>query len=226
MPLVALDLLTQRAVLHAQLAMLAGALEDREQLVVAERLLDVIEGALVHRLHRRLQRRLRGHEDHRRVRILLPRGGEDLHAAHVRHAHVGEHDVRLERRELRETRPAPVRRVRVEAGVAQEDAERLEDPLLVVDDEHGGCAIGAHVRTATVEEVGVAAGRRDGSARGSTTVKRVPGRPAVDEHQAAVRLDGAVHDGEPETAAARLGREEGIEQTVADLERECPDPCR
>ena len=128
------------------------ALEDRQQLVVAERLLDVIEGALVHRLHRRLQRGLRRHEDDGRVRVLLARRGEDLDAADVGHPDVGEHDVGLQLGELRESRPAAVRGVRVEAGVAQQDAERLENPLLVVDDEHGGCAGGDHVSTAREEE--------------------------------------------------------------------------
>ena len=63
--------LLERLVLDAQLAMLGGAAENRHQLVVAERLLDVVERALVHRLHRRLQRRLRRHEDHRHVGIAL-----------------------------------------------------------------------------------------------------------------------------------------------------------
>ena len=35
-----------------------------------------------------------------------------------------------------------------------------------------------------------------------------------------MRLDGTMDDGEPETAAAGLGREEGIEQPVADLDRD------
>src|SRR4051795_5867359 len=69
--------------------------------------------------------------------------------------------------------PAAVGGVRVEAGVAQQNAERLEDALLVVDDENGRRTVGDHVSTAREEE-GVDAGRRDGSARGSTTVKRVP----------------------------------------------------
>ena len=64
------------------------------------------------------------------------------------------------------------------------------------------------------------AGRRDGSARGRMTVKRVPRRTAVDEDESAMRLDGAMHDGEAEAAAARLRREEGIEQPVADLDRD------
>ena len=202
--------------------MLGGALEDREQLVVAERLLDVVEGALVHRLHRRLQRRLRGHEDDRRVRILLARRGEDLDAADVRHADVGEHDVRLQLGELLEPARAAVRGVRVEAGVAQQDAERLEDALLVVDDEDGGSASGDHVSTAREEE-GVVAGRRDGSARGKHDGEARAGRTAVDEDEAAMRLDGAMHDGEPETAAAGLRREERIEQPVANLGAGCPD---
>src|SRR5258708_38835759 len=48
-------------ILDAQHSMLRGATENREQLVVLKGLLDVIEGARVHRLHRRLKRYLRGH---------------------------------------------------------------------------------------------------------------------------------------------------------------------
>jgi hypothetical protein len=53
---------------------LGGAPHDGDQLVVAERLLDVVEGTLVHRLHGGLQRRLRRHENDRRVRIRFTRG--------------------------------------------------------------------------------------------------------------------------------------------------------
>ncbi len=109
LPLVASNLLLERLVLDAKLPMLGGAPQDRDQLVVAERLLDVVERALVHRLHRRLQRGLRGHEDDRHVGIALPRGREDLDAAHVRHADVGEHDVRRQLADALEARLAAVR---------------------------------------------------------------------------------------------------------------------
>ena len=75
--LVAPDRLLQRLCSRREASVLGGAAQDRDQLVVAERLLDVIEGAFVHRLHRRLQRRLRRHENDRHVRVALraPRRG-------------------------------------------------------------------------------------------------------------------------------------------------------
>ena len=57
----------------------------------------------------------------------LPRRGQDLHAADVRHAHVGEHDVGVELADALQARLAAVRDVRREAFVAQQDAERLEN---------------------------------------------------------------------------------------------------
>ena len=118
--------------------MFGGTPDDRHQLVVAERLLDVVERARVHRLHRRLQRRLCGHEDDRHVGVMRPRGREHLHAGHLRHADVAQHDVRREPRDHLERGLSAVRQVGREALGAQEDLEGLEDARLVVDDEDGG----------------------------------------------------------------------------------------
>ena len=111
------DLLLQRFVLDTELAMLGRALENRHQLVVSERLLDIVERALVHGLHCRLQRCLRGHEDHGTIRIALLGRGEDLDAGHVRHANVREDDVRGGRREILQAAFATLGEVRREAFV-------------------------------------------------------------------------------------------------------------
>jgi len=116
-----------RRVLDAQHAVLRGAPEDRDEFVVAERLLDVIERALVHGLHRGLERGLRGHEDHGRVRIVCARRRENVDAAHLRHAHVGQHDVRRELWNLLEARLATERDMRCKPLIAQENLERLEN---------------------------------------------------------------------------------------------------
>ena len=76
--------------------MLDGAAQDGDQLVVAERLLYVVEGPFVHGLHGGLQRRLSGHEDDWRVGIARAHGRQDLHPTNSRHAHVGEDDVRID----------------------------------------------------------------------------------------------------------------------------------
>ena len=137
-PLGAADRLLERLVLDAKLAVLGGAPQDRHQLVVAERLLDVVESALVHGLHGGLQGGLRRHEDDRHVRIRLARGRQDLDAADVGHPDVGQHDVRPELADAVEARLAAVRHVRGESLVAQQDVEGVENARLVVDDEDRG----------------------------------------------------------------------------------------
>src|SRR5258708_3974196 len=169
----AFDLLAERPVLDTQLAVLRRAFEDGEELVVVKRLLDVIEGALVHRLHGALQRGLRRHQNDGRVGVLLPRGGKDLDAADVGHADIREHDVRLDRTEALESLTATTSRVRVEARIAQQDAERFENARLVVDHENGRRAIVAHVYA------GESGAPAESSApvctwQGSTMVNRVP----------------------------------------------------
>src|SRR5688500_20011257 len=53
---------------------------------------------------------------------------------------------------------------------------------------------------------------QDGEAR--------PVAPRVDVHEATVGLDGAVHDGQSETAAAALGGEEWVEHALAKVGRD------
>ena len=74
------DLLLELRVLHPHRAVLAGAAEDGDQLVVGERLLDVVEGARVDGADGALQRGLGGHQDDRRHRVLLPGGVQDVQA--------------------------------------------------------------------------------------------------------------------------------------------------
>ena len=107
--------------------MLGGTAEDRDELVVAERLLDVVEGASVHRLHRGLQRRLRGHQDHRDVGIVRPRRGEHLNPGHLRHPHIGEHDVGGQLHDALERLLPPVRQLRREPFRSEQDLECLQD---------------------------------------------------------------------------------------------------
>src|SRR5258708_33546001 len=169
----AFDLLGKRPVLDARLAVLGRSLEDGEELVVVKRLLYVIEGALIHRLHGTLQRGLRRHQNDGRVRVLLPRRSKNLDAADVGHADIGEHDVRLDRAEALQSLAATARRVRVEARIAQEDAERFQNALLIVDDENRRRAIVAHVYA------GESGAPVESSApvctwQGSTMVNRVP----------------------------------------------------
>src|SRR5215208_2100798 len=115
--------------------MFRGAAQDGDQLVVSEWLLDVIEGAFVHRLHSRLQRRLRRHQDYRTVWIALSRGCQYFDAGNVWHPNVGEHDVGRGAHEVLERLLAPLCEQRGEALVAEKDVQRVENARLVIHDE-------------------------------------------------------------------------------------------
>src|SRR5205823_13978276 len=62
---------------------------------------------------------------------------ENVGAGDTRHLDVGEHDVGRRRLQRLETRLAPLRGDDVEPFAFQEDAEHVQDPQLVVDDQNG-----------------------------------------------------------------------------------------
>src|SRR5207237_9466409 len=117
--------------------MLGGATQYRHELVIAERLLDVIKGAFIYRLHCRLERCLGRHQDDRTIGITLLRGGEDVDAGDVRHPDIGEHDIRCYRRQLLEATLAALREPWREPFSAQQDVERIPNSGFVVHDEDG-----------------------------------------------------------------------------------------
>ena len=124
--------------------MFGGATENGQHLVVPKRLLDVVERAFIDRLHRRLQRRLSGHQDHRNLGIERPRRAEDLDAADVRHPDVAQDDVGPEIGELFEGLLPAVRDDRRESFVLEQDAQRLEDPGLIIDHQDRGLRVRRH----------------------------------------------------------------------------------
>ena len=136
--LAAPDLLLELLVLRLEATDLGRAPAQGHDLVVGERLRHVVERALVHRLDRGLQRSLRRHQDDRRFGVLLLRGREDFDPGDAGHLDVGEDEVGGGGLELLEPRFAALRRRYVEALVLEQDAQGVEDPLLVVDDENGG----------------------------------------------------------------------------------------
>ncbi len=115
--------------------MLGGALEDRDDLVVDERLLDVVVRARVHRLDGRAQVGLRGHEDDGDVGVARARRGEHVESTDARHADIGEDDVGVGRLQLLQPLLSSLRDDGIEALVLEEDAKGVEDPHLIVDDE-------------------------------------------------------------------------------------------
>src|SRR5215213_143566 len=117
--------------------MIDSARHDSDELIVAERLLYVMECALIHRLDRRLQRRLSRHQDYRNVRVLLPDCGEDVETSNRRHPDIAENNVRLQRGDLLETLPAAKCNVRREPLVLEENTQRIDYSRLVIDYEDG-----------------------------------------------------------------------------------------
>ena len=67
--------------------------DDRADLLLLERLLDVVEGAGLDRLDGVADRAVGGHHDDRHVRVGPHRGAQHLHAVEPRHPQVGDHDV-------------------------------------------------------------------------------------------------------------------------------------
>src|SRR5438128_983418 len=132
-PRAAADLLLQLRVLGLEQALLRGAPADGYEIVVRERLLDVVESALVHRLDGGLERGLRGHEDHRRLGVLVPDRGQNVRARDTGHLDVGEDDVGRRRLQLLQAGLAALRGGHVEAFALEENPEHIQDPHLVVD---------------------------------------------------------------------------------------------
>ena len=134
----AADVLLELAVLHPDLAEFAGAPQDREQLVVGERLLDVVEGPRVDRPDRGLERGLRRHQDDRRHRILLLGRLQDVESGDLGHPHVGQHDVVAAGPDLVQPGLATLRRRDLEPLLAEQDPQGVEDAGFVVDDQDRG----------------------------------------------------------------------------------------
>ena len=134
--LAAADFLLELLVLGAEAAVFGGAAADRHHVVVGEGLLYIVEGAFVDRLNRGLQRCLRGHQDHGRLRILPPHCRQDLDAGHTGHLQIRQDDIGRGAFELLQARFAALRDRDVEAFILEQDPQRFENALLVVDDEN------------------------------------------------------------------------------------------
>src|SRR5690606_36902338 len=109
---------------------------------------------------------LRGHEDHRHVRIARARRRENLEAGDAGHPHVREHHVRRALLDLLEPLATAQSGTNLEALLPEEDAEGLEDPGFVVDHEDVGAGSGTcdgHAASASAKRL-----------RGRSTVNRVP----------------------------------------------------
>ena len=126
----------------------------------------------------------------------------DVDARHLRQHHVEQHEVGLvQRRTRRGPRRRRGRPGDVEALAAQADGERLDEGLLVLDDEHG---LGHGQATSPMAVVAAVVAAGDGAAgRWSVNVEPTPST-RLDRHRAAVVGGDVAHDGQAEAGAAGL----------------------
>src|SRR6266699_2008503 len=126
------------------------ALDHQLELVVVEGLRDVVGGAQLHRLDRDLLRAEGGDHDDRRLGRVLAHPAQDVHAAHVLEAQVGDDEVVGILREPREGLLARVYGVDLVPARAEQALDGDADRALVVDDQdapsHGVSASGRVTR--------------------------------------------------------------------------------
>ena len=129
-----------------------GRLDRGADLLVGERLDEVLVRAEAHGLDRRLHRRVRGHHDHLHVAALRAHAPEHLDAVDAGHRQVAQDDVGAVA-ELGQRLLARARGVDLAPPlVGDEDGERAAHVGLVVDDEHARadrrvrCGVGHHSR--------------------------------------------------------------------------------
>src|SRR5439155_333880 len=130
------DLLLELLVLRLEDPLLRRAPANRDEIVVRERLLDVVERPLIHRLDGALERGLGRHEDDGGLRVLIAHRRQDLGARDARHLDVREYDVGRVSLERFQPRFPALRGGHVEPFPLQQDPEHVQDPHLVVDDQN------------------------------------------------------------------------------------------
>ena len=133
--LVAFDLFAQIAVLALQADLLQRLGHHLAHLVEAERLGDVIEGAVLHGIHRRLQRGVAGDHDHFGVRPGFAALFQHLHAVHLLHAQIGQHHVEGLLLQQRQRVGAALRGRHLVALLLHDVLEVLQRDFFVVDDQ-------------------------------------------------------------------------------------------
>src|SRR6185436_662523 len=157
------ELLAQRLVLHREAALLQSLVDGEQDLLVLERLRDVVERPFAHRLDGALDRRVGGDHDHHLVRPALADLLEHLHAAHAGEHQVEEDEVDVLALQDLDRLLAGPRRDGPVPLLADEHGEDVLQNLLVVDDQD------VH---AEVSEVSARA--PPAPWRGSSTMKQAP----------------------------------------------------
>ncbi len=117
------QLALELAVLVLQALALERVGDGEPQLVELERLGDVVVGAELHRLHRRLGRGERGHHEHDRPRRVVLRRAQYGQAVHLAHPEIGDDEIEVVRLQGLHGGLAAVGEGDVVADLPQHDAQ-------------------------------------------------------------------------------------------------------
>ena len=160
-PEAAPQLLAQPAVLVHQARALERALDGQEEDVAVEGLGEVVEGSLAHRLDRRVDGPVGGHEHDARPRLLALDGLEEGDPGEIRHLEVGEDHVDGLASQGGQGGAPARRRDDLVPFRAEDQAEDLQLGSLVVDHEDPRL----HARASCAARGSTAAGSRTGRSR-------------------------------------------------------------
>src|SRR5215472_17213920 len=132
-----LDLGAQPPIFGNESALLQRLVDERLQLGGRERLRDEVVCSALHRIDRRLEGRVGGHDDHFGLRAPLLRGGQKVEPRTVRHDEVAENEGVRFRRVAHGLRAAQEARCErdVEVLTPEKDLQHVPKAGLVVDDE-------------------------------------------------------------------------------------------
>src|SRR5262245_46550511 len=129
------DLLAEQLQVAPQRHAFQHPLDDQLELVIVERLRQVVRRAGLHRLDGDLLRAVGGDHDHRTVRAPLLRRPQHLHAGDALQVEVGDDELVAAGRELLDRVLARERRLHLVAASRQQALDRDADRALVVDDQ-------------------------------------------------------------------------------------------
>jgi hypothetical protein len=120
-----------------------GLLDRRQEDVVRDRLLEILERPQRDGLHRRLERRVPGDEDDGDVEVRRAHAPQQVHAGHPGKRDVAHDDVEGAILDRRERRGPVVHDDHLVASGGQHPLQRPREGLVVLHEQHDAC--GAHV---------------------------------------------------------------------------------
>ena len=123
----------QRLHLAAEPFALLDLAQRQQDLVRAERLVEIVVGAFTHRRDRGVLGAVGAHHQQNRLATGGAVGTEELQAVHARHAHVGEDDIRLDLRRARQRTPSVSLGRHLVTGLGEQESQRLPETRIVVN---------------------------------------------------------------------------------------------